>query len=49
MQNDWKFKGKHDYTKILARGCKEIVSRCHIHSKVRGDLQCNLGNEKAWF
>ena len=26
-----------------------MISWCHVQSLVLDDLQCNLGNEKAWF
>ena len=49
MQNEWKFKGKHDYTKILARGCKEVVLRYHVLSHNRDNLQCVSGGLKVRF
>ena len=49
MPNCSKLNDKHEYAKILKKRCKNWRLGIHVQRLVRDDLQCNLGNEKAWF
>ena len=44
-----KSNNKHKYAKILKKRCKNWRFGIHVQSLVCDDLQCNLGNEEAWF
>ena len=49
MQKDWKLNVKHDCTKNFLKGCRNMDSRFHVQGHVHGHLQCNSGDERAWF